>query len=110
MQWLAPDRAARTKMDMKPEDPGPLSVDSVREELKQRYLPDLDEGIANTEKALALDKEYDDAMAYMNLLIRYRADLLSTPEEYKQQIEIADRWIEKALALKKIKAERAPRQ
>ena len=29
-------------------------------------------------EALEIDKEYDDAMAYMNLLIRYRADLLDT--------------------------------
>src|SRR6266567_1453042 len=98
-EWLAPDREARNQMDMRPEDPGPLRVDSVREQLKEKYLPSLDEGIANMEKALALDKEYDDAMAYMNLLIRYRADLLSAPE-YKQQIEVADGWIEKTLAMK----------
>ena len=105
-EWLTPDRQARNQMDMRPEDPGPLRVDSVREQLKEKYLPSLDEGIANMAKALALDKEYDDAMAYMNLLIRYRADLLSTPEEYKQQIDIADGWIEKALATKKVKAAR----
>jgi Tfp pilus assembly protein PilF len=107
MQWLAPDREARLQSEMKVEDPGPLKVDSVREELKAKYLPILDAGIANMEKALALDKEYDEAMAYMNLLIRYRADLLSTPEEYKQQIEVAEGWIQKALGTKKIKAERA---
>jgi tetratricopeptide (TPR) repeat protein len=106
-QWLAPDREARAQLEMKAEDPGPLKVDSVREELRAKYLPILDEGIANMERALALDKEYDDAMAYMNLLIRYRADLLSTPEEYNQQIEVADGWVHKALATKKIKAERA---
>ena len=87
-QWLAADREARTKLEMKPEDPGPLRVDSVREELKAKYLPILDEGIAHMEKALALDKEYDEAMAYMNLLIRYRADLLGTPDEHRQQIEL----------------------
>ena len=27
----------------------------------------------------------DDAMAYMNLLIRYKADLSDSPEEYKKQ-------------------------
>ena len=46
-------------------------------------------------------------MAYMNLLIRYRADLLSALEEYKQQIEVADGWVQKAFAVKKIKAGRA---
>src|SRR5260370_988028 len=109
-EWLAPDREARNKMEMRPEDPGPLRVNSVREQLKEKYLPSLDEGIANMEKALARDQEYDDAMAYMNLLIRYRADLLSTPEEYNQQIEVAGSWIQRALAMKQIKAARAPRQ
>jgi hypothetical protein len=59
---------------------------------------------------LEIDKEYDDAMAYMNLLIRYRADLLNTPEEYRQAIEVADDWVQKALATKKMKAERASAQ
>jgi len=48
-------------------------------------------------------------MAYMNLLIRYRADLDDTQEEYKKDIETADNYIQKALATKKIKAERAPK-
>jgi tetratricopeptide (TPR) repeat protein len=106
MQWLTPDQEARTKLGMSPEDPGPLGDDSLRADLKIRYLPLLDEGIANLEKALEIDKEYDDAMAYMNLLIRYRADLLDTPEEYKQQIEAAGGWIQKALEMKRIKRER----
>ena len=46
-------------------------------------------------------------MAYMNLLIRERADLADTPEEYKKDVEIADNWVQKALETKKIKAERA---
>jgi Tfp pilus assembly protein PilF len=105
-QWLAPDREARNKLGMKPEDPGPLTVDSLRLELKAKFLANLDEGIASIEKALEIDKEYDDAMAYMNLLVRYRADLVDTREEYARQIEIADDWIQKALAAKQRKAGR----
>ena len=78
-QWLVPDREARNKMNMKPEDPGPLKDKKIREELKAKYRPMLDEGVANMQKALDIDKEYDEAMAYMNLLIRYRADLDDTP-------------------------------
>ena len=76
-QWLAPDRDARNKLGMQPEDPGPLTLDSLRLELKARFIANLDEGIASIEKALEIDKEYDDAMAYMNLLVRYRADLVT---------------------------------
>jgi hypothetical protein len=46
-------------------------------------------------------------MAYMNLLIRERADLADSPDEYKKQIDVADNWVQKALETKKIKAERA---
>ncbi|MEO7650470.1 MAG: hypothetical protein ABIZ80_08365 [Bryobacteraceae bacterium] len=107
-KWLVPDREARNKLGMKPEDPGPLKKADVREELKAKYLPMLDEGVKNMGKALEIDKEYDEAMAYMNLLIRYRADLMDTPELYKKEVEVADNWVQKALQTKKIKAERTP--
>jgi tetratricopeptide (TPR) repeat protein len=107
LDWLTPDREARAQMKMQPEDPGPLKDKKVREELKAKYLPLLDEGIKNAEKALEIDKEYDDAMAYMNLLIRYRADLLDTKEEYLKACEVADGWVQKSLATKKMKAEKA---
>lgn len=106
-EWLVPDREARNKMGMKPEDPGPLKDAKVRAELKAKYLPMLDDGIRNMAKALEIDPEYDEAMAYMNLLIRYRADLVDTPDEYKKESEIADNWVQKSLQTKKVKAERA---
>jgi len=107
-QWLAPDREARNKLNMKPEDPGPLKKKEVREELKVKYKPLLDEGVANMQKALDIDKEYDEAMAYMNLLIRYRADLDDTEAEYKKDIEEADAWVQKSLDTKKMKNARKP--
>lgn len=107
-RWVVPDREARNKSNMKPEDPGPIKDKKLREELKTKFMPILDEGIRNTQKALDIDKEYDDAMAYMNLLIRYRADLLDTPDEYKKAAAVADDWVQKSLQTKKIKAERKP--
>jgi tetratricopeptide (TPR) repeat protein len=106
-QWLIPQREARNKTGMKPEDPGPIKDAKLREDLKVKYLPVLDEGVAHMQKALDIDKEYDEAMAYMNLLIRFRADLKDTPDEYKKDIESADMWMQKALETKKIKNERA---
>jgi Tfp pilus assembly protein PilF len=69
----------------------------------------LDEGVANMQKALDIDPEYDEAMAYMNLLIRYRADLDNSPEEFKKDWDSADNWVQKALSTKKIKNERLPK-
>jgi len=93
---------------MKPEDPGPIKDKKVKEELKVQYLPMINDGIQNLQKALEIDKEYDDAMAYMNLLIRERADLDDTQEEYKKDVQTADDWVQKTLATKKMKADRKP--
>ncbi len=107
-RWYPVLMAARAQMGMKPEDPGPLKDKKVKEELKAQYLPVINGGIQNLEKALEVDKEYDDAMAYMNLLVRERADLDDTSDEYKKDIETADNWVQKTLQTKKIKAERKP--
>jgi Tfp pilus assembly protein PilF len=107
-KWYPIYGTARAKLSMKPEDPGPIKDKKVKEELKAQYLPLVDAGIQNLQKALDIDKEYDDAMAYMNLLIRERADLDDTPEQYQKDIEVANNWVQKTLETKKIKAERKP--
>lgn len=108
-KWYPAWMEARNNAGMKPEDPGPLKDKKTREALSEKYAAMIDEGIKGLEKALEIDKEYDDAMAYMNLLIRERADLASDSETYKKDIEVANGWIEKALETRKIKAERAPK-
>jgi tetratricopeptide (TPR) repeat protein len=105
-KWYPAYGTARSELHMKPEDPGPIKDKKVKEELKAKYMPVITAGLQSLDKALELNPEYDDAMAYENLLIRERADLLDSTEEYKKQIEIANGWIDKALATKKIKAEK----
>jgi tetratricopeptide (TPR) repeat protein len=105
-KWLPVDRQARIDSNQKPEDPGPIKNQKVREDLKAKWMPQLDKGIEAEKKALAIDPEYDDAMAYMNLLIRYRADLLDSSDEWKKATEEADGWMTKSLETKKIKTER----
>lgn len=98
--------AARAKLGMKPEDPGPLKNKKVREEVRAQNLPIVEEGLKNLQKAIKIDPEYDDAMAYINLLHREKADLMDTRKEYDQEIAIADKWVDKTLETKKIKAAR----
>ena len=105
-RFLAVDRQARVDMKMKPEDPGPLKDKKVRTELKEKWQPILDDGIKAEKEALKADPDYENAMAYMNLLIRYRADLLDTTEEYKKGIDEADDWVQKTLATQKKNAEK----
>jgi Tetratricopeptide repeat len=109
-KWIPALMTARSNLRMRPEDPGPLKDKKVKEELKANYGPIVDDGMQNLNKALEIDPEYDDAMAYLNLLIRERADLLDSSDDYKKQIEVADGWLQKALDTKKIKAARAAKQ
>lgn len=94
---------ARAKLGMRPEDPGPLKDKKVRDQLRQKNLEMIETGMKYLEKALELDPQYDDAMAYMNLLYRQRADLQETAEAYKRDWDTADNWVQKTLETKKQK-------
>ena len=106
-QWYPAFVLARQKAGMKMEDPGPIKKKDIRDELKDKYTKSLQYGLDNLNKALEIDPEYDDAMAYENLIIRQRADLADDPAQYKKDTETADQWVQKALETKKTKAARA---
>jgi Tfp pilus assembly protein PilF len=105
-RFLPVDRQARMQIHMKPEDPGPLQDAAVRAQLTGIWMPILDEGIRDENEALKADPDYQDAMAYMNLLIRYRADLLDSADEYQKAIYEADEWVQKTLATQRKNAEK----
>ena len=69
-KWHPAQATARVNLHMRPEDPGPIKDKKVKEELRTRYSSILDEGMQNLQKAIDIDKEYEDAMSYLNLLIR----------------------------------------
>ena len=101
---------ARVEANMKPDEPGPLKDKKAKTELSAKYMPVIDEGVKNLQKALDIDPESDDAMAYMNLLIRERADLADDKDAYKKQVDEADMWLQKALDTKKAKQEKAEKK
>jgi Tfp pilus assembly protein PilF len=105
-EWYPAEGTARANLGMKLEDPGPIKDKKVKEELKAKYGPIIDDGLKNLDMALQVDPDYDDAMAYENLLVRERADLADTKEEYDAQIKIANDWVDKAMATKKMKTEK----
>ena len=104
-EWYPEYGTARANLGMKQDDPGPIKDKKVREELKAKWEPVIDAGLKALDRALEINKDYDDAMAYENLLIRERADLMDDKAQYEQQIKVADGWVEKNLATKKKKAE-----
>ena len=89
-QFVLRGPRSRPAQNMKPEDPGPLkdtegkraSRDDLKADLKAKYWQSLTDGIEDEKKAFEIDPDYENAMAYMNLLIRYRADLDDTKEQY----------------------------
>jgi tetratricopeptide (TPR) repeat protein len=109
-KWYPELMSARAKLGMKPEDPGPIKDNKVREELKAKWGPTIEEGINHLKHALQIDPEYDDAMAYVNLLTRERADLAETKEAYTKDVQEADNWVQKAMETKKVKAERVAKK
>lgn len=105
-QFVAPDHEARVKSGMKSDEQSPIKDKKLKAELKQKWEPILTQGIQDEKKALEIDPQYDDAMAYMNLLIRYRADMADTQEEFRKQWDQADTWMQKTLDTRKVKAEK----
>ncbi len=103
---FTPIQTARVEQRMKADDTGPIKDAKIREDLKSKYGADIQEGIDNLRKCLDIDKENEDAMSYMNLLLRKKADLEDTPDAAKADIAQAEDWSNKSLDMKKIKASR----
>lgn len=89
---------------MRPETPGPIPDAQTRDTLRAQWGQLIDTGIANLKRALDVDPDYSDAMAYINLFIRERADLLASKSEYDEEIAEADRWVQRALDAKRKQA------
>ncbi len=107
---FGPLGTARVEEKMSPNDTGPLKDKKVRAELKEKYWNDIQSGLDNLHKAIAINKENEDAMSYLNLLLREKAYLEDTPEEAKADVAQADDWANKSLELKRIKATRPQKQ
>jgi len=104
-QSYGPRQEERSKLGLKPDEP--LKDKKVCESLRDRSLAKVDDGIQNLNKALQLRPDYDDAMAYMNLLYRERADLeCGNLDARTADLKTADDWVDKTMATKKTKAEK----
>jgi tetratricopeptide (TPR) repeat protein len=104
MKWYPRWMEALNNQNMKPDTPMPFKDKKIKAALAEKYGSLVDDGIKNLQTAMEIDKEYDEAMAYMNLLIRERASLADSPEVYKKDVDTADDWVQKSLEAKKIKA------
>jgi tetratricopeptide (TPR) repeat protein len=111
-QSYQPRMEARAKLGLKPDEPlNAKNKDqkNVCEMLKQQVSSVIEDGISVLSKALELRPDYDDAMAYMNLEYREKADLeCDDPAARAAALKTADEWVDKTMATKKAKAEKQP--
>jgi tetratricopeptide (TPR) repeat protein len=90
------------KKQVKDTDPLPSSV---RSDYTAKYSPLVEEGIADLQKAIQLRPDYDDAMAYLNLLYRRRADMVESADERASLLKQADDLVDKVKEIKQKRAE-----
>lgn len=106
-QSYQPRMEARSKIGLGPNEP--LKDKKVCDQLRTANFDKVTEGKQMLEKALQLRPDYDDAMAYLNLMYREEADLdCNDPAARAAALKSADEWVDKTMATKKAKAEKAP--
>jgi len=83
-------------------DPMPSSV---RAEYLAKAGPMVDDGINALQKALQLRPDYDDAMAYLSLLYRRKADMVESAQERDDLEKRADVLLDRVKEVKQKRAE-----
>lgn len=106
----APRMETRANLGMRPEeslDPKNEDQKKACDELRVKNKPTIDEGISSLRQAIELRPDYDDAMAYLNLMYREKADVeCNDPSARAEDLKTADQWVDKTLAVKKAKGEK----
>jgi tetratricopeptide (TPR) repeat protein len=90
------------KKSIRDTDPAPPALATA---FQQKYGTVVDEGIASLQKAMQLRTDYDDAMAYLNLLYRQKADMETSTEARDADVKLADDLVDKVKAIKQRKME-----
>jgi len=79
----------------------------VCDQLQAKNWTVIEDGIAKLDKAIQLRPDYDDAMAYINLMYRERADLeCEDLAARSRDLKTADDWVDKVMATKKARADK----
>ena len=78
---------------------------SARGDYTAKFGTMVEEGIADLQKAIQLRPDYDDAMAYLNLLYRRKADMVESADERASLQKQADDLIDKVKEIKQKRAE-----
>jgi tetratricopeptide (TPR) repeat protein len=87
----------KTESALKVSDPLPPELS---EKFAQDYRATVDEGISALKNATKLRLDYADAMAYLNLLYRQKADMEESPAARDEDLQAADDLLDKVKAIK----------
>ena len=90
------------RKQVKDTDPLPTAI---RSEYASKYGQLIDEGITDLQKAISIRPDYDDAMAYLNLLYRRKADMVESKEEREALLKQADDLVDKVKEIKQKRSE-----
>jgi tetratricopeptide (TPR) repeat protein len=101
-----PRMEEKAKLGLKPDEP--IKDKKVCEELKAKNTGPVDDGMAMLQKSIDLRPDYDDAMAYLNLMWREKADIECGDQQAREEdLKKADEWVKKTMAVKAEKAQKA---
>jgi tetratricopeptide (TPR) repeat protein len=92
---------AATRQQVRDGDLLPLEV---RQEYLREYGSIIDEGIESLKHAIEVRPDYDDAMAYLNLLYRRKADTVNH-QERDELLKMADDLVDKVKEIKERRVE-----
>jgi hypothetical protein len=101
-----PRMEEKAKLGLKPEEP--IKDKKVCEALKDKNGAAVQDGMQMLQKAIDLRPDYDDAMAYLNLMWREQADIeCGDAQAREEDLKKADDWVKKTMATKAEKAAKA---
>jgi hypothetical protein len=93
------------RKQVKDTDPLPPAL---RADYISKYGSLIDEGISDLQKAISIRPDYDDAMAYLNLLYRRKADTVESANERASYQKQADDLVDKVKEVKQKRASQPP--
>ncbi len=89
---LRTDYNVKAKKPIRPPDPLPPPV---RDQFIQQEGPTVEDGISTLQHAIQINPDYANAMAYLNLLLRQKADMETDPDARQADQKQADDLLEK---------------
>ena len=96
------ETARKQVKEIEPLPPNP------RTQFAEQYAAVVEDGIKHLKEAIRLRPDYDDAMAYLNLLYRQKADQVESSAEREKLLSDADALVDRVKEIKQKKMEAPP--